>query len=197
MTLIQHTQSSQLVKKILQSTETLLYLDQLERHHTETYNHSIRVGLLSIDMGYCFSFEDTELFLLGTAGVLHDVGKTQIPKELLSKKTLLTEADRAFLQEHPRFGYRLLENFSDPLIRKIVIAHHEYQPHGYPRQEQREGDERILALAQIIALSDLYDALAHPRAYKPAFSQNRVKELLEQQFTGEKKYLDAIVRRME
>lgn len=196
MTLIQHAQSSQLVKKILQSTDTLLYLDQLERHHKETYAHSIRVGLLSIDLGYDFSFEDTELFLLGIAGVLHDVGKTQIPKELLSKKTPLTEADRSLLREHPCIGYRRLENFSDPLVRKIVVAHHEYQPQSYPRQEQRGGDEQILALAQIVALSDLYDALAHPRAYKPAFSQERVKELLQQQFTGEKKYLDAVVRRM-
>ncbi len=196
MVLIQHAQSSQLVKKILQSTETLLYLDQLQRHHKETYAHSIRVGLLSMDLGYDFSIEDTKLFLLGTAGVLHDIGKTQIPKELLSKKTPLTEVDRDLLREHPLFGYELLETFSDPRVQKVVVAHHEYQPNGYPRQEPRAENEGLLVLAQIVALSDLYDALAHPRAYKPAFSQDRVKELLQQQFTGEEKYLDAVVQRI-
>ncbi len=196
MALIQHAQSSQLVKNVLQSTETLLYLDQLQRHHKETYAHSIRVGLLSIDIGYDFSFDEVQAYLLGTASVLHDIGKTQIPKELLSKKTPLTEADRALLQEHPRIGYGLLETFSDPLVRMVVIAHHEYQPQGYPRQESREKNEGLLALAQIVAVSDLYDALARPRAYKPAFSQEKVKELLDQQFRGEEKYLDAIVRRM-
>ncbi|RPJ53223.1 MAG: HD domain-containing protein, partial [Acidobacteria bacterium] len=113
------------------------------------------------------SAEETELIRLGA--LLHDVGKHAIPPDLLLKRSPLTELEFAIVREHPAIGERMCSQVSSARnVRSIVRHHHErLDGSGYP---DRIGAGEIGLLPQIVGMIDVYDALCHPRAYKPALA---------------------------
>ncbi len=101
------------------------------------------------------------------AGVVHDVGKTSIPAEILSKPGRLSDQERRLIREHARFGFEILKNveFGWP-IAEIVLQHHERMDgSGYPRGLR---GEQILIEARIIAVADVLEAMASHRPYRPS-----------------------------
>ncbi|MBM4315655.1 MAG: PAS domain S-box protein, partial [Deltaproteobacteria bacterium] len=102
------------------------------------------------------------------AGVIHDIGKLSIPAEILSKPTKLSEIEFMLIREHARQGYELLKNVESPWpLAEIVYQHHERMDgSGYPRN--LKGDA-ILIEARIIAVSDVVEAMASHRPYRPGF----------------------------
>ena len=184
--------------KLVNEQNTREKLSNLEVHHSETYAHSLRVGLLSIDLGYeNFTYED-DLKNLGRAGLLHDIGKLKVPINILSKEGELTEEELGILSNHPRLGFLELKEIDYGLVRKIVVAHHEYKPNSYPRKNdenknergKREYDPFVSVCSQIVAVSDMFDALASRRVYKPRFELPKIEEILKKQFKGDQKYVD-------
>ena len=105
-----HKESRELINEIVREEIMQRCLVRIRRHDNETYSHSIRVGLLSVDLGYDIPLESHNLRLLGYSGLLHDIGKIKIPKQVLSKKSLLNNIERDILKEHPRLGFLELEN---------------------------------------------------------------------------------------
>lgn len=105
--------------------------------------------------------------------MLHNVGKIQIPEEILCKTGKLTDDEFMKLKEHPQFGYNILKQVTLPWpVAQTVLQHHErLDGSGYP--QGLKGDE-ILPEAKIIAVADAIDALAfgqrpnHPRLGIPA-----------------------------
>ncbi len=193
MTNIIYPQSSRVLKARLKQEHVWQKMELLKRHHGESYAHSVRVGLLSVDIGH--ENEVEEMCLLADSALLHDIGKVCVPLEVLAKPGALNEEELKVMRSHPRKGFELL---ADPLyenIRKVGIGHHEYQSHPYPRKESREVDAVLDPLKQIIAVADKYDALTNKRAYKPALARSVVEELLRTQFTGNQKYVDQVLRR--
>ena len=91
------------------------YLGRLFLHHHDTYQHSSRVGILSVYLGCVNRVPEDHLRLLAYAGALHDVGKLHLPAVLLNKPGELNEEDMAQLRHHPRFGFLEL-SFFDPEI---------------------------------------------------------------------------------
>ena len=90
----------------------------LKAHHYETYQHSLRVGLLSIDLGYeNFDLEE-DLKILGSAGLLHDIGKLKVPLSILTKEAELTEEERTILSAHPRWGFLELKEPESGAVKK-------------------------------------------------------------------------------
>jgi len=101
------------------------------------------------------------------AGVVHDVGKTSIPAEILSKPGRLSDQERRLIREHARFGFEILKNveFGWP-IAEIVLQHHERMDgSGYPRGLR---GEQILIEARIIAVADVLEAMASHRPSRPS-----------------------------
>ena len=129
--------SKYLVRKLSQKKFIRPYLSQLRKHHVETYEHSLRVARLAVDLGYENHLPKHIIKLLGYAGLLHDFGKTRIDAEILSKPGKLSPEEYAEIKMHPRYGFLALkdERFND--IRKIVTAHHEFKKYGYPRSNAR------------------------------------------------------------
>ena len=200
-----YPESKELFLHVLRDQRVAFHLRQLKSFSRETYTHSIRVGLFP-DLGYDFGLDPSLLTSLGYALVLHDVGKLLIPEEILHKRERLTEEERATIRLHPRNSFLLLRDF-DHMVRRAVVAHHEYQKDPYPRkgQDQRKiarGFERRVpclqasSLAQIIAVADKYDALARRRSYKRDFSPKEVVDLLNEEFRGERAYLESLLRRV-
>jgi len=201
------SESRSLLKNLLEEERVQRYITSLRRHHYETQRHSVRVGLFAVDLGYENSFGLGELKLLGYAGLLHDVGKLDIPEEILNKPTALNQSERAIIDVHPRLGFLALEDFGDDLVRQVVVAHHEYKKNPYPRGkkdrrktmrlgdvDRRTSNRLISILAQIVAVSDIYDALTHRRTYKSALPRDKVEETLREHFIGDKNYIEQVLR---
>jgi HD-GYP domain-containing protein (c-di-GMP phosphodiesterase class II) len=111
------------------------------------------------------------------------------------------------LNEHARLGFLALESFKPEIVKHIVVAHHEYQNKPYPRngidrrKTERSGPDRrsnrsqVEALAQIVAVADMFDALTSQRSYKEALKKSDTETILRNQFTGDALYIDQVLRR--
>jgi two-component system response regulator RpfG len=144
---------------------------------------------------------------LGYAGLLHDAEKVTIPLGVLSKKSPFDTGETEIVREHPRLIFEKLQDFESDIIKQIVVAHHEYKQNPYPRKgndrrttnratpDRRQHKVRVHSLAQIVAIADMYDALASPRSYKAALSRGATEKVLRQQFTGAPKYIDQALQR--
>lgn len=118
---------------------------------------------------------------------LHDIGKQFIPTSILQKKSTLTDEEYEIMKTHVVIGKNILDTtygnkLSNNIIkyaRDIVYHHHEkYDGTGYP--EKLKGEE-ISIISRIMALIDVYDALANPRVYKPAMPYKEVEEFIKDQ----------------
>lgn len=123
-----------------------------------------------------YSLDSSDIALISTASALHDIGKIAIPDEILNKPGKLTSDEFEKMKSHTVIGARMLseltaEEQERPLVKKayeICRWHHErYDGKGYP--DGLSGDD-IPISAQVVAISDVYDALTSERCYKRAFS---------------------------
>ena len=135
-----------------------------------TYLHSVAVCALMVALARQLGLDDEMTADMGTAGLLHDVGKMAVPLDVLNKPAKLTDEEFALMQTHPEKGFRLLEQTGDlpPLALDVCRHHHEkIDGTGYPHRLR--GGEISLA-ARMGAICDVYDALTSNRAYKPAWT---------------------------
>ena len=130
-----------------------------------TYAHSLNVAIISRIIGKWLHFSNEELDTLTLAGLLHDIGKTKIPDEVLNKDGKLTDEEFQMIRNHPKYGYDILK--SQPLnshIKKAALMHHERcDGSGYPMGLTME---EIDDYALIIAIADVYDAMTAARSYR-------------------------------
>jgi HD-GYP domain-containing protein (c-di-GMP phosphodiesterase class II) len=143
-----------------------------EIHDEETGNHIVRVNeysyFLASRLGLPRAFCDEIRY----SAQLHDVGKMSVNTAVLKKQGRLTDDERAEMDRHPHYGYKILEPSPRlQLAAEIALFHHEkWDGSGYPSGAQ--GDQ-IPVSARIVAVADIYDALRSERPYKPAFSHER------------------------
>ena len=185
------------------------FLTRLRSHHIPTAEHSERVCTLSIDLGIENGIKDTRLRLLGLAGLLHDIGKVAVPLEILSKNGPLTDDEWDYIRQHPRMGFNMVSVYKDTVHHDVYVAgrlfvgHHEFKRSNlYPRNNEAQQDgERIiydrsgLLLTQLVAVSDIFDALAYERDYKPPLPFETVENILRQDFTGNNNFVNQILIR--
>ncbi|HXP95676.1 MAG TPA: HD domain-containing phosphohydrolase, partial [Telmatospirillum sp.] len=109
------------------------------------------------------------------AAPMHDLGKIGISDALLNKPGAFTPEERAIMCQHAAMGHDLLKKAQQPALRAaavIALQHHEWwNGAGYP---QGLAGENIHIFGAVTALADVFDALAHPRCYKPAWPMDRV-----------------------
>lgn len=124
-----------------------------------------------------------EIRLYSTLALLHDVGKRAIPQEILNKPGTLTKEEFAVMKSHTTQGCDLLEKIPElreceafPLICDVCRHHHErWDGSGYP---DRLAGEDITPWVQVVGLADAFDALIHPRVYKPAYPQDQAADMI-------------------
>jgi len=202
--------SISLFEKILKDKNVQEYLRLIKKHHPESYYHCFRVGFLCIKLGYELSLPKKEIKLLGYAGMIHDLGKLEIPKKILTKKSKINSFEKKIMENHSRVGFLRLMSFKNKMyhnIGKIIIAHHEFNVKSYPRtnndkrkdrrdkKERRKNNERIKILSQILAVADMYDALVRKRAYKNSLNKEEIEKILKTQFTGNQIYVEHILNK--
>ena len=138
-----------------------------EKRDPYTAGHQRRVADLARAIGQERGLTADRVEGLRTAGIIHDIGKVSVPSEILSKPTRLTEIEYRLIQSHSQVGYDILSDIEFPWpIAEIVLQHHErMNGSGYPKG--LKGDE-ILLEARILAISDVVEAMASHRPYRPA-----------------------------
>src|SRR5688572_30177337 len=139
----------------------------LQLHERDARGHATRVARLAVAIGDEIGFSDEELEALEQGGLLHDIGKLDMPASILSKPGPLDENEWRIMRTHPQVGYDLLRSqprFAD--VAEMVLAHHEaYDGSGYPR---RLASTRIPKAARVLAVADAYDSMTHPHTQRPA-----------------------------
>jgi putative nucleotidyltransferase with HDIG domain len=144
-----------------------------------TAGHSERVTLGALEIGRRMSLEQADLDLLHRGGLLHDMGKIGVPASILDKPGALTPEERSIVERHTTQGAEILEPIEAfrPLI-PLVLHHHEsLDGTGYPGHLK---GEQIPLLVRILTVSDVFDALASDRPYRPAWPKEKAIAFLQE-----------------
>ena len=145
--------------------------------------HSVNVALLNGMQAEWLDLPKEDVDTLLLAGLLHDIGKTMIPEEILNAPRRLTEEETAVMRMHPVYSDELLAGKFNDNVRLAARHHHEkLTGMGYP---DGIGDEEIGLYARITAISDIYDAMVSARSYKTTRLPLDVLDMLyQEEFDG-------------
>lgn len=170
--------ASDITEELSTNGEISVNLVALRTNSDYTYKHSIHVAVLSVLIGIGLGLKKQKLKELAAAGLLHDIGKLNVPSEILYKAGPLSEEEYDLMKKHTEIGYeKIKDNISISSKTKMgVYMHHENMDgSGYPLGLM--GDQ-IYQFARIIHVADVYDAITSKRVYKKAQSPNEAIEFL-------------------
>lgn len=143
-----------------------------------TFKHSVDVATIAMIIAKQQGCSQKEIHEIGVTGLLHDVGKTKVPLEVLNKPGRLDDAEFAIMKQHSVFGYQIIKDRPEvsPAICLGVLQHHEKtNGKGYP---MGVSEDKLSPYAKILSVADIYDALVTERPYKKAFSQRDAVEMI-------------------
>ncbi|MCX5839116.1 MAG: PAS domain S-box protein [Deltaproteobacteria bacterium] len=140
-----------------------------------TSGHQERVSRLATAIAEEMGLSEESIASIRMAATLHDVGKINIPAEILSKPSNLTPLEIGMLRIHPEVGYNILKSIEFPYpVSRIVLQHHERMDgSGYPAGMI---GENILLEARILTVADVVEAMASHRPYRPALGIEKALE---------------------
>lgn len=170
--------ANELMKTITENNAVAVDISMLKVSDEYTFKHSVDVATISMIIGKQHGLSERELHQLSISGLLHDVGKSKIPNEVLNKPGRLTDEEFALIKQHSLFGFQILkerDEFSDSVLRGVLQHHEKINGKGYP---VGSGANKIHPFAKIIAVADIYDALVTERPYKKAFSKTEAIEMI-------------------
>ena len=139
----------------------------VERKDPYTAGHQRRVSELACAIAARMGLPEDRIRGIRMAALVHDIGKINIPTDILSKPGLLGDMERSLVRTHSESGYQILKGIELPWpLADIVYQHHErLDGSGYP-QGLKNGE--ILLDAQILAVADIVEAISWDRPYRPA-----------------------------
>jgi len=151
-----------MVDNILENRDTFIGLTNLKMYDEYTFAHSVNTSLLASALGTFLRFEKPQVAALGVAGLLHDMGKANVPHEIINKPGKLTDVEWGVLKRHPIEGALILAGTAGVTKMAMVAAfeHHQHGEQGYPSV----GVQPHL-FSQIVSLADAYDAITAARVY--------------------------------
>jgi putative nucleotidyltransferase with HDIG domain len=165
---------SNMIKSIFRNQDALLSMGRLKKIDEYTYMHSMTVGVLMITFGKHLGFDKETLEKIGIGAMLHDIGKMNVPQELLLSDTKLNDDEYELMKQHVVHSRTILEKTEGIPETSIQIAaqHHErIDGSGYPKG--LKGDE-ISRLGKAAAIADVYDAMTSKRKYQPKYEPTEV-----------------------
>ncbi len=153
-----------LMHAISENDAVAMNIDALKVSDEYTFKHSVDVATMAMIIARKSGMSEVEIYQIGVAGLLHDVGKSQIPNEIMKNHTL--------------FGYKILKEKSGipSEIMAGVLQHHEkINGRGYPLKLT---GKQISSYAKVLSVADIYDALVTERPYKKGFSAHDALEMI-------------------
>lgn len=170
--------SSVLMDTIMSDDAVAVDINMLKVSDEYTFRHSVDVATIAMIIGRKYGLNREQIREIGTAGLLHDVGKSKIPNEVLNKPSQLTDEEFEQMKMHSTFGYRILQEkgtFSKGILLGVLQHHEKVSGDGYPIGLK---EDQIHTYAKIISVADIYDALVTDRPYKKAFSKRTAMEMV-------------------
>jgi len=166
------------IEAFRQHANPLLALVPIRMQDEYTFTHSVDVGILNIAQGMALGIEGQMLHDIGMAGMLHDVGKIFVDREILNKPGKLDDQEFAMIKEHPSRGAQYLMNQAG--IPRLALfsayEHHmRYDLKGYPQPPQ---GWQLNICSQMTMISDTFDALRSSRAYDDSWDFSRASGLM-------------------
>ena len=154
-----------LIQKVAGSSAALAQILAVKLYENLTYCHSVNVATLSLLLAKQVGFDDQTLAGIGEAALLHDIGKTRIPLDLIRKPGALDKRERALMESHTTFGAEILVDVDGlrPLTPTVALEHHRgVKGSGYPEL----GNRVPHFMSQLVAVADIYEAVTGARTYQ-------------------------------
>jgi HD-GYP domain-containing protein (c-di-GMP phosphodiesterase class II) len=175
---------SQLLDFMETAPDSIGNLISLTGHDFYTYNHSFDVSIYSLGLGQALGFDKKTLEELGQSSLFHDVGKRNVPLEILCKKGPLNDEEWSKMRQHPTYGLTILNqhgNISDA-IKAACYEHHEsWSGGGYP---QDISGHEIHPFGRLVALTDTYDAMTTQRSYNTPMKPTEALTMMKDKLSG-------------
>jgi HD-GYP domain-containing protein (c-di-GMP phosphodiesterase class II) len=157
------------VHLVIEDESILLGMTTIKNYDEYTFNHSVNVSIYSLAMGKRLGFQKKMLTELGITALLHDIGKSKIPREILNKPASLDEEEWGMMKRHPLMGVEIVLNLKqlgeiNPRMVVGIFDHHlKNDLSGYPKLYHKK---EVSLFGRIIQIADSYDAMTTPRIYK-------------------------------
>jgi PAS domain S-box-containing protein len=144
----------------------------MEMKDPYTAGHQERVTIIAIAIAKEMGLKDTEVQGLRLAAIVHDIGKIQVPAEILSKPGRLSDLEYSLIKVHAQAGYDIIKDVEFPWpIADMLLQHHErWDGTGYP---QGLKGKDILPGARILAVADVVEAMGSHRPYRPSLGLDK------------------------
>lgn len=157
-----------MVDRLLEEEQLLLSMTAIKNYDEYTYHHSVNVSILSIALGLRLGLSKKMLAELGLVALFHDIGKIEIPEEILNKPSAFTDEEWRIVKRHPVWGLRAilkLRELDNSTMRSSIVAF-EHQMNcdfsGYPKVKKYA---ELDLFSRIVSLADQYDAMTSSRVY--------------------------------
>ena len=154
-----------LIQKVAGSSAALAQILAVKLYENLTYCHSVNVATLSLLIARQIGFDERTTAAIGEAALLHDIGKTRIPLDVIRKPGALDKRERALMESHTTFGAEILVEVDGlrPLTPTVALEHHRgVKGNGYP-----ELGERVPHfMSQLVSVADIYEAITGARTYQ-------------------------------
>ncbi len=154
-----------MAESVLENHNTLLGLSRIRNMDTYTFEHSVNIGVLMMSFTKSRGMSQKIIHEVGIGGLLHDIGKTLTPPEILNKAGKLTDDEFIIMRRHVVDSREILlktPGISQNALDVAALHHEKYDGSGYP--DGKKGDE-ISDIGQMSAIVDVYDALTADRCY--------------------------------
>ena len=175
---------AELMPVVLSSPRIMHFLAKARQSGETLYTHLINVGVLTMLLGHWLNLGDEEIVQLGVAGVMHDIGKSQVEKVLLDKPGPLTPQEWDQMKAHTVLGYVMAvrSGISVPVVLATILQHHEREDgSGYPNG--LDGSQ-INPAAKAVMVADVFEAVTARRPYRHRFTIYHASEVLQGMLYG-------------
>jgi len=161
------------VQSVLRNADAFFWISNLRKRDAYQYSHAINCSLLAVALGRQMGFAESVLMNLATGGLLLDVGKSDLPQEMLDSPEPLGRTEMVLMRRHVVFSRQIVENsgvHNLDVINMIGTHHERYDGSGYPGKLSRN---QIPLFGRMAAIIDSYDAMTSNRPYRKIMSPHK------------------------
>ena len=168
-----------IMQGIRQDAHLFHQLMQMQSHDDYTVTHSLNVSAIVVAQATALGLPENRLQEIGLAAMLHDIGKEQVPSEILQKPGKINPQEFAKMAEHPLAGAKALRKMDCGSDLPVIVAfeHHiKYDRSGYPKESSKRKLHPVSYMTQI---ADVYDALRTYRPYRDSLDIKTTLSIME------------------